>query len=106
MTRSGRTGDRVLRGCVLVVTIVALLAGYGTPRLRPHAASNRLTIQAVRTLSQRPCFDQNASEWTVPVPVALPAPPAAQPLAVVPARQFFPSLEAKGPHYNRPPPAV
>jgi hypothetical protein len=108
MTRNGvdRNNARVLRGCVLVVTIAALLAGYGTPRARRNATPGSASIHAARALSLRPYFDQNAGEWTVPVAAAAPAPPGAEPLAAVPAKQLFPSLEAKGPHYNRPPPAV
>lgn len=90
----------------LALIIAALLSGYSTPRLGLNGASVRTVAHSFRPLSQRPCFDQDGFEWSLPAPIVLPAPPVAEFSPLVAVDLVFPALQVKGPHYNRPPPVA
>ncbi|HEY6339396.1 MAG TPA: hypothetical protein VIW68_12960 [Candidatus Sulfotelmatobacter sp.] len=66
---------------------------------------HRPTISAVSNHDQKMRFDFNESQWSAPASVFLPFPPAAESASSTPSLQLLSALQAKGFHYNRPPPA-
>lgn len=71
---------------------------------RPPSAHHSL-ITVVSNHSHRPHFDSDGLQWSAPVKVFLPFPPAAVSAHFTSSSQLLSTLQTKGFHYNRPPPA-
>lgn len=107
--RSGTQKTISLRATLAVVGLFGLLAARNVPpefprTSPPPAATNADSHQSRASHDQRPRFDNDGSQWSAPVSDFRPAPPAAESAHLVPAAPLFYTLQAKGLHYNRPPP--
>jgi len=89
------------------VAFAALLAVVGARNVLPDfekAPGVHSAISADSHHDQRPRFDHTGSQWSAPADRFLPTPPVAESPHLTPAPQLFSTLQAKGFHYNRPPP--
>jgi len=68
-------------------------------------AFHHSSVSAVSSHDQRPRFDFEGLQWSAPLSLFLPFPPAAESAHLTPATQLWSALQTKGFHYNRPPPA-
>lgn len=94
------------RGLLGVASLLALLVVRSVPPELPHTSLHHLSVRAVAQHEQRPRFDSDSSQWTVPVKSFVPAPPSEESARLTPSLQSLSILQTKGYRYNRPPPAV
>jgi|SRR5579872_981272 hypothetical protein len=94
------------RFTVGIVAVLALLAARNVPPVFHHLNSHSCSIRAVSSHDQRPHFDFNGLQWSAPVRAFLPLPAVATASEVATSSQLFSSIQTKGFHYNRPPPAI
>jgi len=94
------------RGLLGVASLLALLVVRSAPPEFPHAFVHQFSVHAFAHHEQRPRFDSDSPQWTVPVKRFVPAPPIGELARLTPAHQCFSILQTKGFRYNRPPPAV
>jgi hypothetical protein len=102
-----RTGDRVSVWIHVVVVFAASFALLAARNSAPDftiSPFHHAAINAFSSHDHRPHFDSNGSEWVTPVSSFLPFPPVAVSAHLSHVSQLSSTLEAKGPHYNRPPP--
>lgn len=84
----------------------AFLIARNVPPRFPKAPAHYSSISAVSGHHQRPHFDSDGSQWIAPVRSFQPFPPTAIATSLPSASQLFSTLETKGFHYDRPPPAA
>jgi hypothetical protein len=100
---SGR-GTIWIRTLLASAAIFSVLAARNVP---PHFPATPGVHSAIGTVShhdQRPRFDNSNSQWSTPADSFLPVPPVAESAHLAPPLQLFSTLQAKGLHFNRPPP--
>jgi hypothetical protein len=93
-------------GTSAVAALLALLVAQNVFRQFPQASSSHhSSIRAIRADGPRTRFDCDGSQWSGPVDIALPFPPAteAAPLTFTP--WLLSALQVEGFHYQRPPPS-
>jgi hypothetical protein len=108
--RSG-SHSRVVRAILGLAGLLALLVARSVP---PHfPATPTLQTTAIAAAhdaplkhDQRPRFDNNESQWSAPVQSFQPSPPVAESPHIASIPGLFCTLQSRGFHYNRPPPAI
>lgn len=108
MSLNGHLRDRRrhTRAVLAFAAFFALLLIPTAPPDSPKAASlHHSSISAVSRHQQRPHFDSEGLQWSAPAGHFLPFPPAAESAHLIPTTRLWSALQAKGFHYNRPPPA-
>jgi hypothetical protein len=93
-----------IRPVLALVALLSLLAARNVLPHFPRATGAYSVINADSHHDQRPRFDHSSSQWSAPAEVFLPTPRVADAPNLTPAPQLFSTLQAKGFHYNRPPP--
>lgn len=104
--RERKCGISLSRGLLGVASLLALLVVRSAPPEFPGASVHHFSVRTVAHHEQRPRFDSDSSQWTVPVKSFVPIPPSEESARLTPAHQSFSTLQTKGFRYNRPPPAV
>ena len=101
-----RSRSRDTRAILACAALLSLLAIRTAPPDFPKPSSvQHSSIKTVSSQDQRPHFDSEGLQWSAPVGDFLPFPPAAESAHLIPTSQLWSSLQTKGFHYNRPPPA-
>jgi hypothetical protein len=95
----------VIRGALAIAAFCALLIARDVPPQFVQAHVHHRSVTSVSNHDQRPRFDVGWLTWTVPGDRFLLLPPAARSVHLNTPFALFPSLNPKGFHYNRPPPA-
>ena len=101
--RSGSRRATWTRAILASVALFAIFAARSTPSQFPDATADH-SIGANSHHEQRPRFDHITFSWSVPIPAFVVFPPSAEPPHLTPALQVISTLQAKGFHFNRPPP--
>src|SRR5579864_424999 len=103
--RSGRRNPLLIRGVVALAALFAFLVIRNAP---PHfvrqLSLHHSSIKTVFNHGPKPHFDFDRLPWSAPVKSFLPFTPAAESSDLSPTAQVLSGLQAKGFHYNRPPP--
>lgn len=104
-TRGGRHEAIWIQAFLAFTALFALLVARNVPPEFPKLPSlHYSSVIAVSNHGQRPHFDSDGSQWSAPVSVFLPFPPAAESTHLGVTPQLLSALQTKGFHYNRPPP--
>lgn len=102
---------RAKRKAIYFQLIAALMALFALlvmrnapPEISQLPSLHHSSLRSVSNHGHRPHFDSDASQWSAPVSHFLPFPPVAESAHLAFSSQEFSSFQAKGFHYNRPPP--
>lgn len=105
-TRQGAGGICWVDGFIGVAVLLALLAARSVPPQFASTTNPGSSIHVVSSHDQRPRFSFDESRWSLPAGGLQPLQCAATSRQIAPNSPLFSSLQARGLHYNRPPPAV
>jgi len=86
------------------VALLSLLVARSAPPRFPRAQGAHSTINSDSHHDQRPRFDNANHDWSMPADNLLASPPAAESAKLNVPPALFSTLQAKGLHFNRPPP--
>lgn len=101
-TRSGST--RKASATLVALALFAVLTARNVPPVFAATPFLHSTIQAVSSHDQRPRFEYDGTQWSIPAGDFQLIRPSVELVHSATITQFFPILRTKGSHYNRPPP--
>jgi len=105
--KNGWRGAISSRALFALAALFALLAIRNAPPSFPKPLSpHHSSVKAVSGSDQRPHFVADGLQWAALVGHFLPFPPTAESPHLAYAFQPWSTLQAKGFHYNRPPPTT
>jgi len=104
--RRGRLGTIWVQTILAPAVLFTLLVARNAPPVFSQAPSlHHSAISAGANQNHRPHFESDGLQWGVVVAGFLPFPPPADSAHLVPTSHLSSTLQTKGFHYNRPPPA-
>jgi hypothetical protein len=101
---SGSYGTIWIRAVLASIALFAVLAARNVPPHLPSASRVHSAANVDSHHDQRPRFDSSGSKWSAPVDSFRPVAPTPEPAHLTPTPRLFSTLQAKGFHFNRPPP--
>lgn len=94
------------RAVLAAVVLFAIFAARGVPPDFSQALNLQSTIAADSHDDQRPRFDDSAYQWSAQPATFQLALPNAGLAGLVAGPEVFSTIQAKGFHFNRPPPVI
>lgn len=101
---AGKERTLWIRAVLASAALFSLLAAQNVPSHFPQATCVHSSVGAPLHHDQRPRFDNNGPKWSAPAATFVPAPPAVESAGSTLIPQLSFAVQAKGVHFNRPPP--
>jgi hypothetical protein len=104
LSRNGEHTRLYAQAVLAALVLSAILVARSIPPNFPPAPWADSSIRAIAHHDERPRFEHNRAQWSNPESTFQPVLPALESRhAAAPLRSSF-TVQAKGRHYNRPPP--
>lgn len=94
-----------IRTALAFAALFAILAARSASPHLPGMPGDHSTVSADSAHDQRPRFDSSNAGWSAPTESFLLFPPTAESTHLAATSQLFSTIQTKGFHFNRPPPA-
>jgi hypothetical protein len=105
-TRSARLSIRCAHAWLAIAALFAVLVARNLPFHFPTGDDPHSGVHALSSHDQRPRFSCDGLKCSIPAARFAPLPPSSEAAHVAPTPELLSTLQTKGFHYNRPPPAV
>src|SRR5579862_1700864 len=104
--RLGKRGVCWLHGTLALLAVLALMVMRNVPPQFSGTPAASASVSSVTVHQQRPRFNCDTFKWTVPARSFAMLLPSGESADLAPNSLRFQTLQRKGFHYNRPPPAA